>query len=79
MYVDEEKCLEFGLDPKQVKSIASRISRASREAQLMGLEIFGGASLGTLRFVNAEKHGPGNDIVASLDGSFDGGDGSDVY
>lgn len=79
MYVDEEKCLEFGLDPKQVKRLASRISRAALEARAIGLEIFGGMGIGSLRFMAAEKHGPENDIVANLDGTFDGGDGGDVY
>ena len=79
MYVDEEKCLEFGLDPKQVKRIASRISKAALEARAIGLEIFGGGGSGDLRYTNAEKHGPGHSIVSNLDGSFDGGDGGDVY
>jgi hypothetical protein len=72
MYVNEEECEKAGLDIKVVEGIARRISRAAREAQGLGLTIFGGAS-GSLRF----DDGTGRDLVVSdLDGLYEGGDGA---
>lgn len=79
MYVDEELCERFGLDPRRVLSIARRISKAAMEAREMGLTVFGGAHSGSLRVDDAVTQGPGYSEVAELDGSFDGGDGGDVY
>lgn len=79
MYIDDELCESFGLDPTQVKSIATRISKAAREAEALGLTVFGGAGSGNLRFDRAPMQGPGHSEVAALDGSFDGGCGGDVY
>ena len=79
MYIEEELCEEFGLDPKQVRSIAARLSKAAMEADKLGLEVFGGSGTGTLRFIRAPKQGPGHSVVAGLDGYFDGGDGDDVF
>jgi hypothetical protein len=78
MTIDEEKCIEFGLDPARVRSIASRLSKAAKEAESMNLTVFG-AMTGTLRYNLADLQGPGESVVAELDGSFDGGDGGDVY
>lgn len=79
MFVDEDKCREFGLDPKKVASIASRLSRAAREADALGLTVFGGTGSGSLRFARSLRQGPAESEVALLDGSFDGGDGGDNY
>lgn len=79
MYVDSELCEKYGLDPVVVASIARRISRAAREAESLGLKVFGGAHSGSLRVSAAEVQGPGHSVVAELDGCFDGGDGGDVY
>ncbi len=79
MYVNADKCEEFDLDYKKIQSIARRISNAAKEAQEMGLCIFGGSGSGSLRYGHANLHGPGHNIVADLDGRFDGGDGGDVY
>lgn len=78
-YVYDNKCDEFGLNNKAVASIARRLSKAAKEADDMGLMIFGGAGAGSLRFNKSEKQGPGESVVADLDGIFDGGDGGDVY
>ena len=75
MWVDTDKCIEFGFDPKRVESIARRISKAATEAREMGIVVFGGAGTGVLR-----KMGGGcQNNVADLDGRFDGGDGGDEY
>lgn len=76
--VDEEKCAEYGLDPKAVASIANRISRAAKEAKRLGLTIFGGAGSGSLRYGGTDLGGHHTE-VATLDGSFDGGDGGDSW
>jgi hypothetical protein len=78
MEIDEELCKSCGLDPKRVRSIATRISKAAKEADAMGLTVFGG-STGSLRYSDVPLQGPGNSEVAILDGSFDGGDGGDVF
>ena len=73
--VNTKECQAAGLDPKQVKRIADGISRYAKQAEALGLEIFGGAS-GDLR-VQA-THRPGY-VVARLDGVFNGGDGATEF
>ena len=75
MFIDEDKCSEFGLDPKRVASIARRITKAAMEAHSIGLVVFGGSGSGSLRISGRGVSGS----VAYLDGSFDGGDGGDDY
>jgi hypothetical protein len=75
LFVDDDKCREFGLDPKRVASIARRLSRAAKEAHVLGLKVFGGSGSGTLRVFGRGTSGN----VADLDGHFDGGDGGDDY
>lgn len=74
MFVNEDRCVVAGLDPKKVASIARRISKAALEAKAMGLTVFGGSGSGTLRHWG--EHGTDAE-VADLDGMFDGGDGGD--
>lgn len=74
MYTAE--CAFAGLDQKKVTSIARRISRAALDARALGLTVFGGSGLGTLRFNDTIFGGAGQLIIADLDGSFDGGDGA---
>ncbi len=75
MHIDEARCEQFGLDARKVMAVARRLSNAAREAQKMGLKVFGGAGSGSLRVSGG---GSQND-VARLDGNFDGGDGGDEY
>jgi hypothetical protein len=77
-YIEEDKCEQFGLDPRKVASIARRLSRAALEAEAMGLTVFGGSGTGTLRYHRAGSVGQQN-TVAKLDGGFDGGDGGDTF
>jgi hypothetical protein len=79
MFVDVELCEKHGIDPKAVRSIARRISKAAKEADALGITVFGGSGSGSLRLRGAEKQGPGESEVAWLEGDFDGGDGGDVY
>jgi len=78
MHVESERCEKFGLDEERVKSIARRISRAEKEAEALGLVVFGGIGRGSLRFQSALMKGTASE-VADLDGCFDGGDGGDDY
>lgn len=78
-FVYDEKCKEFGLDIKKVTSIVKRLSKAAKEADELGLYIFGGSGSGDLRFGGSDIQGPGHSVVADLDGTFDGGAGGDHY
>jgi hypothetical protein len=73
--VDDDACDRFGLDRKRVASIARRLSKAAREAERIGLMVFGGSGHGVLRKIG----GGAQNNVADLDGYFDGGDGGDEY
>ena len=75
MFVDDEACVKYGLDPKHVERLARKISIAAAEARTIGLKVFGASGSGVLRVFS---HGKSGD-VASLDGSFDGGDGGDDW
>lgn len=74
MFVNERECQKAGLGIKKVTSIARRISNAAKEAEEMGIQVFGGSS-GELRFRDDPKTGALK--IASLDGDFDGGCGAD--
>jgi hypothetical protein len=73
--VNIDRCIALRLDPRRVASIARRLSRAARDAQVLGLTVFGASGTGVLRRVG---QGSQSD-VAQLDGNFDGGDGGDEY
>lgn len=66
------ECKAAGLDPAQVRRIAKGLSRYAKEAQALGLTVFGGSGLGSLR---VDDGGDGQLIVAYLDGWIDGGAG----
>lgn len=79
MSVDEEACEFAGLDIKRVKSVVRRLSSAMRDADRMGLFLFGGSGHGTLR-----KEMDGHPIfstliIADIDGCVDGGDGAATF
>lgn len=72
MHINEDECLAAGLDPKEVARIARGLSRYAKQAEALGIEIFGGTGTGSLR---ADDNSPGRLVLAELDGYFDGGDG----
>lgn len=72
MYVNYNECKAAGLDPKEVERIAKGLSRYARQADALGLVIFGGNGTGTLRYDDGCS---GRLIVADIDGHIDGGDG----
>lgn len=71
-YVDRGVCERLGLDPKVVEAIARRISRATEDANRLGLRVFAigsGSGALTMNDGSSREH-----HVASLDGSYEGGD-----
>ncbi|AYW41561.1 hypothetical protein DL351_19630 [Pseudomonas aeruginosa] len=72
MKINANECLAAGLDQKEVRRIAAGISRYARQAEALGLTVFGGGA-GDLR-TRSDGCRAGY-IVATLDGNFDGGDG----
>ena len=65
----ERECEAAGLDAVVVESVARRLSRAVKDADRLGLRVFGGAGSGTLRLKDL--------VVAELGGmNWDGGDGA---
>lgn len=75
--VNELECEKAGLDAHEVRRIAAGLSRYAKQAENLGITVFGGSGEGTLRFndqsptmVDAQSL-----IIAVLDGQFDGGDG----
>jgi|TARA_A100001518_G_C1222020_1_gene66890 1,4-dihydroxy-2-naphthoyl-CoA synthase len=73
MMVNSSECQAAGLDPAEVAKIARGLSRYAKQAQALGVKVFGGGAGGQLRFCDG---GTGDLILADLDGDFDGGDGA---
>jgi hypothetical protein len=71
IYIDE--CIAAGIQQDEVQRIANGLSRYAKQAEKLGIHIFGGAGSGSLRF---DDGGNGCLILADLQGNFDGGDGS---
>lgn len=63
MYVNDAECEAAGLDPEEVKRIATGLSRYAKKAEALGLQIFGGTGTGSLRF---DDGGPGKLVVAEI-------------
>lgn len=72
MYVNEDECKAAGVDAKEVKRIAKGLSRYARQAEKLGINIFGGSGTGSLRSEDGESR---KLVLAYLDGDFGGGDG----
>lgn len=75
IYADEKSCRAAGVDPKKVESLARRLNKLGKEAEKMGLFIFGGSGTGTLRTEKEYDHGQIVVGVISYGGTWDGGDG----
>lgn len=74
--VNERECEAEGVDPKEVARIARGLSRYAKEAEKLGLQIFGGGTGGSIRGGSSTK---GRLILAHLNGDFDGGDGAGFF
>jgi hypothetical protein len=84
MIINDDEIAAAGFDEtdkKKIASIARRISKAAKEAEEMGIEIFGGTGSGSLRFNDGGWGGSVSAalIIANLDGSFDGGCGASSW
>jgi hypothetical protein len=75
MILNKNECQAAGLDPAEVAKIARGLSRYAKQAQALGVQVFGGGTGGQLRFSDG---GSGDLILAHLDGNFDGGDGANA-
>ena len=79
MIINDDEIAAAGFDAadlKAITSIARRISKAAKEAEAMGIEVFGGTGNGSLRYNDGKGIGASAGlIIADLDGRFDGGDG----
>ena len=76
----EAECGVAGLDPKEVRRIALGIERYGKQADKLGIELFGGSGSCSMRFADERARDGtrryGNLIVADLFGFLcDGGDG----
>lgn len=72
MIVHDPECESAGLDPASVARLAKLLDRAGKEAQRLGLSVFGGSGSGSLR------HSTTGLIVADIThGHWDGGDGAE--
>lgn len=69
------ECEAAGVSVKEVRRIAKGIERYAKEAQKLGMIVFGG-STGTLRF-DDQRRGTGRLLVlATMTGGWDGGCGA---
>jgi hypothetical protein len=73
MHANEDECIKAGLDYEEVKRIAKGLSRYAKQAEKLGLTIFGGSS-GRLEF-DDNGNGYNSLVIAILDGRYDGGCG----
>lgn len=70
-------CIAAGVDPMKVESLAKRLEKLGKEAEKMGLHIFGGNGTGSLR--TNESVNDSNIVVAHIcGGHWDGGDGHEM-
>lgn len=74
MQIDDAACDKAGIPIKDVMSIMRRLSKAGKDAQSLGIKIFGGSGHGSLRI----EVGGRALVLADLDGMFDGGDGATI-
>lgn len=74
MMLMEDECRAAGVDPKAVAAIARRIERAAKDANRLGLKIFGGSGSGDIR-TSANSISDRPLILAQMEGPWDGGDG----
>lgn len=75
--VNLDECKAADVDSKEVEKIAKGLSRYAKQAEKLGLTIFGGSGSGSLRI--ADDTGFGELVVGELEGRFDGGDGATSF
>lgn len=76
-YAINDCCIAANVDPMKVESLAKRLEKLGKEAEKMGLHIFGGSGAGSLR--TNECVNDRSIVVAHIcAGHWDGGDGHEV-
>lgn len=74
-WVYDECCEKAGIDSAEVKRITKGLSRYAKQAENLGITIFGGSASGSL--IISDDDDPRPLILAELDGSnYSGGDGA---
>lgn len=77
MLVYEDCCEVAGIDKKEVKRIAKALSKYIKEANKLGMIVFGGSTNGSLMYDDNDSEYSGQRLVlAHLDGETEGGDGA---
>jgi len=78
--VDENACAVLGIDPKEVARLARRLERIGKDAQRLGLTVFGASGSGCLVAEAPtqlqSRNGEMNlmEVASVLGRGFDGGD-----
>lgn len=73
-YANEDECEAAGIDAKKVESLARRYAALARESKKLGVYVFGGSGLGTIRHYHTNDQPL---ILASITPyGFDGGCGA---
>ncbi len=76
MTLYENECLAAGKDPEAVRKLARTLDRAAKQAEALGVKIFGGSGNGTIRSYDGDAQHPL--VLALVDGHmWDGGDGAE--
>ena len=75
-YTLREGCIAARVSQKKVESLANRLEKLGKEAEKMGLHIFGSSGSGTVR---TRDCGIGRSIIVAriCAGYWDGGDGGE--
>lgn len=73
MQIYEREIEAAGLDVDEVKRVARGLERYAKQAQAMGMIIFGGSGSGSLRARDDQEQCL---VVADIGGQFDGGEGA---
>ena len=76
MYAKIKECNKAGIDPEEVERIAKGLSRYGRQAEKLGITIFGGSGNGSLRIHDSKELTARPLVLAQIDGDVDGGDGA---
>jgi hypothetical protein len=77
MTVNRDECEKAGISLKDIERISKGLSRYGRQAEKLGITIFGGSGTGTLRIHDANEVEGRALVLANIDGDYDGGDGSE--
>lgn len=58
MTLYENECLAAGKDPEAVRKLARTLDRAAKQAEALGVKIFGGSGNGTIRSYDGDAQHP---------------------